>query len=212
MPEPGAPMLFARIEEDGRITLVRSAKVVSFAPVAQIDSGVRSRPATVSYGDDEESTIRYELDELTIPRRPAYTPSHTQSARVPEAPTPVQYSRPPVPRPPRPSIQPIPVAVARGASSPPPRPSTIPRPSSLPPQHPSERSSSYPPPRMSGKVPILREQDSARVTIPPPPPMPRRNGVTVIPQAPSPPRRPSLVKVPPPAYEGPTLPFRRTAR
>ncbi len=84
-----------------RITLVRSAKVVSFETVAQIDSGVRERPE-VSYGDDDELTIPIELDELTVPRHSTYTPSGTKAARVPApaaayptAPYPAAYAPPP---------------------------------------------------------------------------------------------------------------------
>jgi hypothetical protein len=92
MPEVGAPMLFARIEIDGRITLVRSAPLISFETVTQVDSGVRERPELNLGLDDEEKTTPIEIDELTIPRRQSYGP-HAQTA--PYAWTPERTSYPP---------------------------------------------------------------------------------------------------------------------
>jgi hypothetical protein len=108
MPEVGAPMLFARIEIDGRITLVRSAPLISFETVTQVDSGVRERPEhnVPAYGDDDEKTTPFELDEVTIPRRQSYGP-HAYTAPQRSYPPPEAY-------PPRASYPPQ-------ASYPPPR-------------------------------------------------------------------------------------------
>jgi hypothetical protein len=158
MPEPGTPLLFARLEDDGRITLVRTAKLVSFETYTQTDSGVRENPR-VSYGADEERTTPFDYapDEITVPRTRAYTPS---------------------------------AAVA---------------------------SYSYPPPPTSMKMPTARGFATPRVTIPPPPAMPRtpmvpRPAPRIAAVAPTPPRRPSVARVVAPPIEAPTLPFRRVAR
>lgn len=155
MPEPGTPMLFARIEIDGRITLVRSAKLVAFEAVTQVDSGVRENPS-VSYGDDEELTtpFEYDLDDATIPRRPAYTPQGSYASG----------------------------------------------------------SVSYPPPATSMKVPTSRSFAPPRVSIPPPPALPRssQRPAAIAPAPAS--RRPSVARVSAPLMEAPTLPFKRVAR
>ncbi len=64
IPAPGAQMLFAKTEKNGRITLIRSAPVVRFESSApkRIESGVHERPEEpaakkVSYGDDDELTL-----------------------------------------------------------------------------------------------------------------------------------------------------------
>ncbi len=48
LPRPGAPLLFARIEEDGRIALVRSGPLVRFETMSSGGSGVRPRPGVAS--------------------------------------------------------------------------------------------------------------------------------------------------------------------
>jgi hypothetical protein len=128
MPERGAPMLFARIEIDGRITLVRSAPLISFETVTQVESGVREHPEREAYGyDDEESTTPFQLDELTIPRRtstppqgssyPSYPPPRT-SMKVPitrgfELPRVTIPPPPPTVRTPPPSFAPEPASLRR---------------------------------------------------------------------------------------------------
>jgi hypothetical protein len=101
LPKPGAQMLFARTEANGRITLVRSAPVVHFVPAVreQVESGVHPRPE-VSYGAD---------DELTIPMEP---PTHRWSSPPPP-------SAPPAPL--RPSGI-VPAGTAPRATVPPPPP------------------------------------------------------------------------------------------
>ncbi len=131
MPEPGAPMLFAKIEIDGRITLVKSAPVISFEAVTQVDSGVRERPEhiAVRYDDDEERTTPIEIDELTIPRRQSYGPQVSAAPlpaypqRASSIPPPYHASYPP----PRTSMK---VPITRGFELPrvtiPPPPPTVP--------------------------------------------------------------------------------------
>ena len=176
MPQPGAQMLFARTEESGRITLIRSAPVVRFeaAPAKRVESGVHARPEQsapehrapeprapeqpappqpapaehkISYGDDDELTLPF--DAPTIQGRRSSLP----------------------PAPPRNSG----IVPAARTSSPsrPPRTSVIPRPPRAPRVDPSPDSITRP----TQAVPVVR------ASVP-----------TIRPTSPSLPRHPSVVR------------------
>ena len=97
MPQPGAQMLFARTEKNGRITLIRSAPVIRFeaAPTKRVESGVHTRPeqTTVPYGEDDDLTIP--CDAPTIQGRRSSLPPPRNSGVVPAAPPVCRASSPP---------------------------------------------------------------------------------------------------------------------
>jgi hypothetical protein len=143
LPTPGAQMLFARTEANGRITLIRSAPVVRFAPAkptAKAESGVHERPEDVtpvmpvktpakgvkaakkpvSYGDDDELTIPCEPPTLVNARRSSLPPPPApvrNSGVVPAGTVARQATIRPssmIPPPPRaPRVEPAPESITR---------------------------------------------------------------------------------------------------
>jgi hypothetical protein len=192
LPQPGAQMLFARTEKNGRITLIRSAPVIRFEAAAakRVESGVHARPEDkpvapvmarvpapapvaspprVSYGDD---------DELTIPFDPPTIQAHRAS---------------------------LPPELSSRSSSPPPRNSGV------VPAASSARASSIPPPPRAPRVEsasdsVTRPRQTSTVS-------PVRPSVpTIRPTSPSLPRRPSLVRVSAPELDQDTRPYKREKR
>ena len=75
LPKPGSQMLFARTETNGRVMLIRTAKVVRFEHIPARQSGVHERPEVVDYGDDDELTIaEAEPPTLVADRRKSSLP------------------------------------------------------------------------------------------------------------------------------------------
>jgi hypothetical protein len=105
MPEPGGQLLFARIEIDGRITLVRSAPLVQFEAVTGGASGVHEREGLDYDEDDGKTEPMIDLDDATVPRAPRVTsyPPPRESMKVPARRAPSGLPRvsiPPLPPPP----------------------------------------------------------------------------------------------------------------
>jgi hypothetical protein len=223
MPKPGAQMLFARAEANGRITLIRSAPVVRFEPAASAapasakmrgrgESGVHERPDT-SAGDEE---LTLPCEPPTMPGTPR--PSLLSAASVPHwnnppPAAPPRYSAPPAPRgsltPPRPTAR---------SSAPPPEPA---RPSGVVPAGTAWRTPIPPAPRpakIDPRVdsttdceteaftrPMRREDVPLGATTP-------SSGVRP-PSASVPPRRPSIVRVSATDWgDLETRPYRRASR
>jgi hypothetical protein len=91
LPKPGAQMLFARTEKNGRITLVRSAPVIRFEETpASIDSGVHAKPSAHS----APTLVRPEHDDeptLADPCPPSFAPP-TEPERRSSIPSPPRTS------------------------------------------------------------------------------------------------------------------------
>ncbi|MGO8997141.1 MAG: hypothetical protein ACLQVI_27820 [Polyangiaceae bacterium] len=98
LPKAGAQMLFARTEKNGRVTLIRTARVLRFeASPAMTGSGVHERK-DVAYGDDDERTIP-DIDPPTLanPERRSSLPPPRNSGVVPAG---SRVSRTAIPPPP----------------------------------------------------------------------------------------------------------------
>ncbi len=92
-------MLFARIEIDGRIALVRSAPLVRFEQVTGGASGVHERENLDYDEDDGKTEPMIDLDDPTIPRATSYPPPR-ESMKVPARGALPRVSIPPLPPPP----------------------------------------------------------------------------------------------------------------
>lgn len=116
LPVPGAQLLFARTEPNGRITLIRSAPVVRFdATPTRVESGVHARPPSqadtgrrdplsVTQADTDDEDLTIPCDAPTIPRgrRSSLPPEIRESGVVPAAPASSRRTTiPPAPRAPR---------------------------------------------------------------------------------------------------------------
>jgi hypothetical protein len=99
LPEPGGQLLFARIEIDGRIALVRSAPLVRFEQVTGGASGVHERENLDYDEDDGKTEPMIDLDDPTIPRATSYPPPR-ESMQVPARRALPRVSFPPLPPPP----------------------------------------------------------------------------------------------------------------
>jgi hypothetical protein len=90
LPRPGAPLVFARIEADGRIALVRSGPLVRFEPLSAGGSGVRARPQAVDAPRDARR------DSAPTPVAAAPRPRSSAPPRTSEQ-APARSSQPPAP-------------------------------------------------------------------------------------------------------------------
>jgi hypothetical protein len=90
LPKPGAQMLFARTEANGRVMLIRSARVVRFEHMPARQSGVHERPDTESQRPRARSkpeVVEYGDDELTLQEaEPPTLVADRRRSAIPEAP------------------------------------------------------------------------------------------------------------------------------
>jgi hypothetical protein len=144
LPQPGAQMLFARTETNGRITLIRSAPVVRFEATSTDakESGVHTRP-TVNYGEDDELTLPFDAPTAAMRRSSLPPAAPVRNSGVVPAGT---ASRATIPPPPPTVRDPAPPPMSRAPER---RPSYAPPPSYPPP-------SEYRPARASNAPPQKR--------------------------------------------------------
>jgi hypothetical protein len=88
LPTPGAPLLFARIEPNGRIALVRTGPLVRFETRSS-SSGVRARPPDDDARKPKREPYRFDTipeindEEMTTPYRASQPPSPAPAAGRP---------------------------------------------------------------------------------------------------------------------------------
>jgi hypothetical protein len=89
LPSPGAPLLFARIEPNGRIALVRTGPLVRFETRSSSNSGVRALPPDDDARKPKLEPYRFDTipeindEEMTTPYRASQPPSPAPAAGRP---------------------------------------------------------------------------------------------------------------------------------